>query len=118
MKIIKKILIFLLITFALMQFFGPDKNKGETTNLSAFYTETNPPENVKIILQESCMDCHSSNTNYPWYNSITPVNYWLADHIKHGKKHLDFSKWELYAVKRKDRKTKIQFNKKSRIKIN
>jgi len=87
-----------------MQFFGPDKNIGDTKDLTAFYTETNPSKEVKLILTESCMDCHSSNTRYPWYNSITPVNYWLADHIEHGKGHLDFSKWKDYSVKRKDHK--------------
>ena len=49
-------------------------------------TETKPPEDVKTILKETCFDCHSDVTRYPWYNNITPVNYWLAAHIKNGKK--------------------------------
>ena len=44
------------------------------------------------------------STNYPWYNSITPVNYWLNGHIKEGKKHFNVSKWASYSVKKKDHK--------------
>lgn len=104
MKIIKKILVFLLVVFLVMQFFGPEKNEGELSSLDPFLTETNPPENVKTILKETCFDCHSNVTRYPWYNSITPVNYWLAGHIDHGKEELNFSKWAAYSLKRKEHK--------------
>jgi len=104
MKILKKIGIVLLIIFAIAQFFGPEKNEGNIASVDAFIAETNPPENVLSILKTSCFDCHSAKTNYPWYNNITPVNYWLAEHVKDGKKHLDFSKWNSYSLKRKEHK--------------
>lgn len=104
MKIIKKILTALLIVFIIMQFFGPDKNQGEMTSINAFIAETNPPEDVMGILKNACFDCHSDVTRYPWYSSITPVNYWMADHVEHGKKHFDVSQWSGYTVKKKDHK--------------
>ncbi len=104
MKIIKKILLLLIIIFVIAQFFGPEKNEGDLASIETFFNETNPPEDVRIILKESCFDCHSDVTRYPWYNHITPVNYWLNDHIKHGKKHFNVSKWEGNSVKRKDHK--------------
>lgn len=104
MKIIKKILLLLLVVFIIAQFFGPEKNEGDLASIDAFIAETNPPEDVKLILKETCYDCHSDFTRYPWYNNITPVNYWLADHIKHGKKHFNVSKWEGSSIKRKDHK--------------
>lgn len=104
MKIIKKILVFLLIVFVLMQFFGPERNNGKVSSLEAFITETNPPENVKSMIKESCFDCHSNVTRYPWYFNITPINYWMAEHIEHGKEELNFSKWTTYSLKRKEHK--------------
>ena len=104
MKIVKKILLLLLIVFVISQFFRPDKNEGDLTSIAAFFDDTNPPNDVKLILKESCFDCHSSKTHYPWYSKITPVNYWMADHVKHAKGHLDFSKWNDYSVKKKDHK--------------
>lgn len=104
MKLIKKVLMLLLLLFVIAQFFGPDKNEGELNSINAFMAETNPPENVKIILKEACIDCHSDFTRYPWYNNITPVNYWLAGHVNNGKKHFNMSNWEGNSVKRKDHK--------------
>ncbi|RKE94975.1 heme-binding domain-containing protein [Ichthyenterobacterium magnum] len=104
MKIIKKILLVLLVLFLIAQFFEPESNEGDIASIGTFLAETNPPEDVKQILKESCFDCHSSVTRYPWYNKITPVNYWLADHIKHGKGHFNVSKWNEYSIKKKDHK--------------
>lgn len=104
MKIVKKIGWILLLIFIVAQFFGPDKNEGDITAVNIFIAETNPPATVKKILETTCYDCHSNVTKYPWYNTITPVNYWLADHVKDGKKHLNFSEWSAYSLKKKEHK--------------
>lgn len=104
MKIIKKILFLLLIILVISQFFGPEKNLGEVTSINAFMEETNPPDEVILVLKQACFDCHSDFTRYPWYNNITPVNYWLNGHVEHGKEELNFSKWTTYSLKRKDHK--------------
>lgn len=104
MKLVKKILLALLLVFIIAQFFGPEKNDGDYNTLNTFMAETKPNEEVKQILKESCFDCHSNTTKYPWYFNITPVNYWIADHIEHGKKELNFSKWAEYSLNRKEHK--------------
>jgi hypothetical protein len=104
MRILKKILLLLLVAFAIAQFFGPEKNEGDIASIEAFLNETNPPENVKLILKEACFDCHSNVTRYPWYSGITPVNYWMAGHVDHGKEEVNFSKWNEYPLKKKDHK--------------
>lgn len=104
MKIIKKILVALLVIFVIMQFFGPDKNQGDMASIDAFIAETNPPAQVHEILKNNCFDCHSDVTKYPWYNNITPINYWMADHVDHGKGDFNVSDWENYSVKKKDHK--------------
>ena len=88
------------------QFFQPEKNEGDITSIYSYilYAETNPSAKVQTILKNACFDCHSNNTRYPWYSKITPVNYWMADHIKVGKKKLNFSKWSEYSLKRKEHK--------------
>ena len=104
MKIIKKILVFLLVVLLIAQFFGPEKNDGNIATVNTFLVETNPPADVKKILETTCFDCHSAKTRYPWYDKITPINYWLDEHVKDGKKHLNFSKWSEYSLKRKEHK--------------
>ncbi|MBV7267636.1 heme-binding domain-containing protein [Winogradskyella luteola] len=104
MKIVKKLGLLLLIVFIIAQFFGPEKNDGNIVSVNAFFADTNPPEDVKMVLKNACLDCHSDHTRYPWYNAVTPVNYWLASHIDHGKGHFNVSKWEDYNEKKKDHK--------------
>ena len=104
MKIFKKVGYTLLLLLLIAQFFSPEKNEGNIDSVSTFIAETNPPEEVMKILQTSCYDCHSSKTTYPWYNNITPINYWLAHHVKEGKQHLNFSKWNEYSIKKKAHK--------------
>jgi len=104
MKIVKKIVISVAIVLVVAQFFGPNKNEGDMATVAAFMAETKPPEDVKKILETSCFDCHSAKTAYPWYNAITPINYYLDAHIKDGQKHLNFSKWNTYSLKKKAHK--------------
>lgn len=104
MKIVKKIAIVLLVVLIGMQFYRPEKNKAKGDYVAVFETETQPSAEVKQILKTACYDCHSANTEYPWYNNIAPVSYWLADHIEDGKRHLNFSDWENYDNKKKDHK--------------
>ena len=104
MKLVKKVAVALLVIFIAIQFYRPEKNLAQGDHTSAFITETNPPERVKIILEQACYDCHSNNTVYPWYNNVAPISFWLADHVKDGKKHLNFSDWNTYSTKKKDHK--------------
>ncbi|WP_346881248.1 heme-binding domain-containing protein [uncultured Algibacter sp.] len=104
MKMIKKMAIGLLVLFIIAQFFRPEKNAGKLSSIDSFLAETNPSDDVEIVLNQTCFDCHSNVTKYPWYNNITPVNYWLASHIQDGKKHLNVSNWEGNSTKRKDHK--------------
>jgi len=103
-RILKKVLLVIAIVLVIAQFFGPEKNEGDITSVDAFLAETQPPEDVKVILKNACFDCHSDHTRYPWYNTITPVNYWMADHVRHGKGDFNVSKWSDYSLKKKDHK--------------
>lgn len=64
------------------------------------------PENVKSLLQAACYDCHSNNTNYPWYANIQPMGWLLANHIMDGKKELNFSEFGTYSDRRQLSKLK------------
>lgn len=106
MKVIKIILILLLVTLVIIQFIRPEKNEAGYASVENFEKETKPSEAVSVILRESCYDCHSDHTRYPWYSEIAPFSYWLQDHIVEGKKHFDVSQWENYSIKKKEHKLK------------
>lgn len=101
MNLKNKILVVLISLFMASQFLSPKKNQSGLYAVNQFFLDTNTPKEVQILLKEACFDCHSDQTDYPWYNSITPINYWLNSHIKNGKKHFDVSKWFSYSDNRK-----------------
>lgn len=87
---IKKVLLFLLFALVVIQFIRPKKNKTEGQQPNYIGNAFAVPEDVKLILAKACNDCHSNNTNYPWYSNFQPVLWWLDKHIKDGKKNLNF----------------------------
>ncbi len=91
-KILRIVIIIFIIGFIVIQFFQPQKNQGQITD-SDILSAHKVPENVAIILKESCFDCHSDKTRYLWYHNIAPVSWMINDHIKEGKHELNFSKW-------------------------
>jgi heme-binding protein len=106
MKIMKKILIAIAVLLVVIQFIRPAKNEGTVEGPTDItHTVAVIPE-VQNILQKACNDCHSNHTEYPWYYNIQPVAWWLANHVKDGKRHLNFSEFTTYKTKRKLKKLK------------
>ncbi|HEA28918.1 MAG TPA: cytochrome C [Leeuwenhoekiella sp.] len=101
---VKRFLILLLIALIGIQFIRPERNEDSYESLEPFLAETKPSEQVAAILKTACYDCHSNQTQYPWYAEVAPVSFWLSDHIQEGKHHLNFSAWQGYSAKRKDDK--------------
>ena len=101
---LKKIGLGVLVLFGIAQFFNPTKNQSDVVPASDFILTEKPSAEIAAILKESCYDCHSNNTRYPWYDRITPVNFWVEDHVKHGKGHLNFSFWQTLSAKKKEHK--------------
>ena len=48
---------------------------------------------TRELAQRACFDCHSNETNYPWYANVAPVSWLLERHIVEGREHLNFSDW-------------------------
>lgn len=101
---VKKILLALLIVLIIAQFIQPPKNSGPTQTPNDITHVVPVPDTVMAILKTACYDCHSDSTRYPWYNHITPVNWWLRDHINEGKRHTNYSQFATGSYKRKMRR--------------
>ncbi len=99
-KIFKRILMALLIIFIAIQFIRPAKNRSEGISANDISTKYPVPDSVQAILKVACYDCHSNNTRYPWYEEIQPVAWWLNNHIKDGKRGLNFSEFTSYRIKK------------------
>jgi hypothetical protein len=104
MTIKKKIILGLAVVLIAIQFFQPLRNQSDEVTASHIERVYNVPQNVKAILTQSCYDCHSNNTRYPWYSRIQPGAWYMARHIKKGKEELNFSEFGDYSIRRQRNK--------------
>lgn len=50
------------------------------------------PETAALVRQ-SCADCHSNQTKWPWYSYVPPVSLLVTNHVREGREALNFSEW-------------------------
>jgi len=63
---------------------------------------TNPPTlsepawdtpQTRTLFMRACGDCHSNETDWPWYSRIAPVSWLVAHDVDEGREHLNISAW-------------------------
>jgi Haem-binding domain len=103
-SLLRKILLGLLAVFLLMQFYRIDKTNPPTDPNLDFLTVVNAPMEMATLVKNSCYDCHSHETKYPWYTDIMPFSKWIKGHIDQGREELNFSIWTTYEPDKQDHK--------------
>ena len=53
------------------------------------------------ILQRSCQNCHSQNTDWPWYSYIAPVSWLIEKDVHQARSHMNLSGWGQYSLDEK-----------------
>lgn len=101
---LKKIGWVLLVALVVIQFIRPQGNVSAAVSANDITRAYPVPDDVQLILKKACNDCHSNNTEYPWYTNIQPVGWWLQHHVDEGKAELNFSEFAAYKPKRKAHK--------------
>ena len=101
MKIVlKNISMYLIGIFILIQLIQVDiKNTPTDPKL-----EIKAPKEVISIFKRACYDCHSNSAVLPWYSKVAPVSWTVSRHIDIGRKWVNFSIWQTYTAKEKDKK--------------
>lgn len=89
-----------------IQFFPASRNQSDTVPKTDFMVVNDVSRQVERIITTSCYDCHSNNTDYPWYNKVQPIAWFLKDHVEHGKEELNFNEWADFSDRRKNSKLK------------
>ena len=104
MHVFKKIALGLLIVFIFIQLIPRSVNKSGQTLPTDIINNYQVPSEVQSILKKACYDCHSNNTDYPWYAHVQTFRLQLDRHIRAGKEELNFNEYCSYSKKK-------QFNK-------
>jgi cytochrome c553 len=103
-KILKWIGLAITIVFVGIQFIGPAKTNPPNDAARSIQANTQMTPAIDAIITRACADCHSHQTQWPWYSHLEPVSWFLVDHVNDGRKHLNFSEWASYEPKRMRKK--------------
>lgn len=106
MKWLKIAIAVFAVAFVGIQFIPTNRNQSNVIFPTDFTLTFDVPERIQARLKTSCYDCHSNNTNYPWYNKIQPTSMLLERHIKEGKEELNFSEFGAYSRRKQKSKFK------------
>ncbi len=88
-----------------IQFLPAEKPAVNKNNPNDLIQNNDIPLPVIDLLKKSCYDCHSNETEYPWYAKVTPVNYLIYYDVEEGREKLNFSEWQ--SMKKIDRATAL-----------
>ena len=104
-RIIRKIAWTIFIIFLLIQCYQPARNISHGQYFPSDFTVVyKVPKNIETTFRTSCYDCHSDNTNYPWYSYIQPIRFFQNRHINKGKKDLNFNEFGNYSSRKQRNK--------------
>ncbi len=105
-KIVKITVLILFVAFVGIQLIPTTRNQSDKILETDFTKTFNVPNDVQNVIKTSCYDCHSNNTNYPWYNKLQPAAWFMEGHIADGIKELNFSEFGDYSNRRQRTKLK------------
>jgi hypothetical protein len=100
LKIVKAVAVLLFILFTGAQFVGPERANPPAAAGQSLEEHARVPPEVAGVLKRSCMDCHSNRTDWPWYSNVAPASWFVIDHVNHGRRHLNFTRWGEYDRRR------------------
>jgi hypothetical protein len=99
-KVFKKILLGLAAIGIAIQFIPNRLPENKSDNPEDVIQNGMASNEIAIILKTSCYDCHSNQTDYPWYSYVAPVSWLVASDIKKGREELNFSEWKSYSKRK------------------
>jgi hypothetical protein len=62
------------------------------------------PPDVRAVFNQSCANCHSNQTAWPWYSYVAPFSWIVAHDVHRGRRKLNFSEWATYSPKKQQDK--------------
>jgi len=83
----------LIAVLVVLQFFRPEHKGALVDPDQDLLSTASPPDQVADLIRNACYDCHSNLTNYPWYSKVSPVSWYLHQHISKGREKVNFSEY-------------------------
>jgi len=95
-KLLKLAALALAALFISLQFVRPNQTNPPVDQARTIESHARVSPEVARIFERACKDCHSHQTEWPLYSRIAPVSWYVAGHVNHGRREMNFSEWSRY----------------------
>jgi len=92
-KITRIVVLVIILGLVVTSFIPVDRNTEEVSPELAFENYAGNDTEMYNLVKSACFDCHSNETEYPWYSNLSPAKFILQDHINEGRHEFNFSEW-------------------------
>lgn len=99
-KRLKQVALGLIVVGLAAQFIRPDHANPPTDPSHAIQAQVGTSSALAAVLDRSCGDCHSNNTEWRWYAQVAPLSWLMASGVKEGRNVVNFSEWIAYPAER------------------
>jgi hypothetical protein len=82
-----------LVALSVLQFSNPARVNPPVVPGHDLLAVHPPPPEIAALLRHSCYDCHSFETQWPWYSRVAPMSWGVVSHVNDGRNRLNFSEW-------------------------
>ena len=104
MKKTFKIGFFVLIgLFLLIQVYRPQRTRTDEITKDHITKAIDVPGNVQSIFKRSCYNCHSEQTDWPWYSNIAPVSWLVISDVTGARAKMNLSQFGKYTKDKQSR---------------
>jgi hypothetical protein len=92
-RLLRSAALLLLLGVAAAQLIQPNTVNPPVDPARSLWHDRRVDPRVANILRRACADCHSHETEWPWYSKISPVSWMVQRHVIKGRSKLNFSDW-------------------------
>jgi hypothetical protein len=90
---LKTALLSLILGLAAAQLIQPNTMNPPVDPARSVWNDHGVNPKVAAVLRRACADCHSHETEWPWYSKISPISWMVARHVADGRAKLNLSNW-------------------------
>jgi hypothetical protein len=94
---LKQAAIVFIVVFGAAQFVRPGRANPATDVTRTIQAHAGTASGLAAVLDRACRDCHSNETQWPWYTQVAPVSWLMAYGVAEGRKAVNFSEWAAYS---------------------
>ena len=103
-KFIKRSVIVVAVLLVVIQIIRPARTNPPIDPTRTIEARTQMPDEVGMLFDMSCSDCHSYETKWPWYSKVAPVSWLIWSDVQEGRSAMNLSDWAQYDPRREKEK--------------